>query len=76
MRGIFYNLQKQKVKDMKQQLMEEEKTHKSGDKGYVAKCLVKVEGVGVGDGDDLVTLEKLKVWNHLFCIHSFSNHYM
>lgn len=75
MRGIFYNLQKQKVKDMKQQLKEEESTHRErGDKGYVGKCLVKVERVGVGEGEDLVTLEKLKVWNSVQIEHSFSNH--
>ena len=63
MREIFRGLQKDKVREMKQQLKEEgggEGGKREGG-GYVGKCLVKVEGVGVGEGEDQVTIEKLKV---------------
>lgn len=59
MREIFHSLQKEKVKEMKQQL-KEEGTRKA-EKAFVGRCLVKVEGIGVGEGDDVVTLEKVQV---------------
>ena len=72
MRDIFRNLQKQKVREMKQQLKEEEeegvvKGKREGG-GYVGKCLVKVEGVGVGEGEELVTIEKVKVRRQVYVV--------
>ena len=63
MRGIFRNLQKEKVREMKQQLKEEGGATGGGraDKGFVARCLVKVEGVGRGEGEEVVTIEKVQV---------------
>lgn len=65
MREIFRGLQKEKVKEMKQQLKEEGDSgsvRKEG-KAYVANCLVKVEGVGLGEGEDMITVDKIKVCN-------------
>ena len=46
---------------MKQKLNEGGESEKREGGGYVGKCLVKVQGVGEGEGEDQVTMEKLKV---------------
>ena len=65
MRGIFRNLQKEKVREMKQQLQEtgggEGAEGGRVEKGFVARCLVRVEGVGSGEGEEMVTIEKVQV---------------
>ena len=62
MRKIFRDLQKEKIREMKERLEEAEgEEEKKRGKEYVGKCLVKVEGVGVGEGEDVVTIEKVKV---------------
>ena len=64
MRKIFRDLQKEKIREMKEQLkqgVEEEEEEEKKRGKYVGKCLVKVEGVGVGEGNDLVTIQKVEV---------------
>lgn len=61
MRDIFRNLQKEKVKEMKQELKERERGRERTEKGFVSQCLVKVEGVGRMEGDQVATIEKVQV---------------
>lgn len=61
MRDIFRNLQKEKVKEMKQELKERGKERERTEKGFVSQCLVKVEGVGKREGDQVATIEKVQV---------------
>ena len=59
MRGIFRDMQKERVREMKQKLKEGGERPQKG--GYVGKCLVKVEGVGKGEGEDIITVNAVKV---------------
>ena len=59
MRGIFRDMQKERVQEMKQKLKEGGERPQKG--GYVGKCLVKVEGVGKGEGEDIITINGVKV---------------
>ena len=61
MKDIFRRLQRDKVREMKQQLKEEGGMRGTTEKGFVSQCLVKVEGVGKGEGDEVVTVDKVAV---------------
>ena len=81
MRKIFRDLQKEKIREMKEQLEEGEGEGKKRGKEYVGKCLVMVEGVGVGEGEDLVSIKKVEVrcFKYTFfmvtCQHNFPQIY-
>ena len=61
MREIFHRLQKDKVRGMKQQLKEEGGMRGTTEKGFVSRCLVRVEGVGKKEGEEVVTVAKVTV---------------
>ena len=61
MKDIFRRLQRDKVQEMKQQLKEEGGMMGTTEKGFVSRCLVKVEGLGKGEGDEVVTIDKVVV---------------
>ena len=72
MREIFRSMQKEKVKEMKQQLREEGGGGGGRlEKGFVSQCLVHVAGVGMAEGDDVITREKIQVSNFYCRTKSF-----